>query len=63
MVHGGPSPATSQNQHTSVGSLAIERFLRPVSYQNVPAAILPPALQNDNPFNLWRLFDGELRQQ
>ncbi len=61
MVHGGPFPATSDNRSTSVGALAIERFLRPVSYQNVPAALLPAALQDDNPLGLARLVDGELR--
>jgi len=61
MVHGGPFPATSDNRTTSVGALAIERFLRPVSYQNVPAGLLPAALQDDNPLGLARLVDGELR--
>ena len=58
MVHGGPFPATSNSQSTSVGSLAIERFQRPVSYQNVPAALLPDELQDANPLGLWRLRDG-----
>ncbi|WP_417503630.1 aldehyde dehydrogenase (NADP(+)) [Microbacterium sp.] len=40
MVHGGPYPATSEPRTTSVGALAIERFRRPVSYQNVPAGLL-----------------------
>jgi alpha-ketoglutaric semialdehyde dehydrogenase len=60
MVHGGPFPATSNGQTTSVGSLAIDRFLRPVSYQNVPAELLPAELQDANPLGLWRLRDGEL---
>jgi alpha-ketoglutaric semialdehyde dehydrogenase len=60
MVHGGPFPATSNGQTTSVGSLAIDRFLRPVSYQNVPAALLPAELQDANPLGIWRLRDGEL---
>jgi NADP-dependent aldehyde dehydrogenase len=60
MVHGGPFPATSNSQSTSVGSLAIERFQRPVSYQNVPAALLPDVLQDANPLGLWRLRDGDL---
>ena len=37
MVHGGPFPATSDSRTTSVGSLAIHRFLRPVCYQDLPA--------------------------
>ncbi|PRC62718.1 aldehyde dehydrogenase (NADP(+)), partial [Mycobacterium sp. ITM-2017-0098] len=36
MVHGGPFPATSDSRTTSVGSRAIERYLRPVCYQDVP---------------------------
>jgi NADP-dependent aldehyde dehydrogenase len=41
MVHGGPFPATSSSRATSVGTLAIARFLRPVSYQNLPETLLP----------------------
>jgi len=58
MVHGGPYPATSDARGTSVGSLAIERFLRPVCYQNCPDALLPEALQNANPLGIRRLVDG-----
>ncbi|WP_396445097.1 aldehyde dehydrogenase (NADP(+)) [Actinomadura sp.] len=36
MVHGGPFPATSDARTTSVGSLAVERFQRPIAYQGVP---------------------------
>ncbi|MGY0398547.1 MAG: aldehyde dehydrogenase (NADP(+)) [Ostreibacterium sp.] len=46
MVHGGPFPATSDSRSTSVGSAAIERFLRPVCYQNVPAQLLPKSIEN-----------------
>ncbi|WP_322031294.1 aldehyde dehydrogenase (NADP(+)) [Paraburkholderia sp. J76] len=60
MVHGGPFPATSDARTTSVGAMAIERFLRPVCYQDLPAELLPVTLQNDNPLALWRLRDGEL---
>ncbi|AQH00822.1 2,5-dioxovalerate dehydrogenase [Burkholderia sp. KK1] len=60
MVHGGPFPATSDSRATSVGAMAIERFLRPVCYQDLPAALLPQALADDNPLSLWRLRDGEL---
>ncbi|MFL9927404.1 aldehyde dehydrogenase (NADP(+)) [Herbaspirillum lusitanum] len=59
MVHGGPYPATSDARGTSVGTLAIERFLRPVCYQNYPDAMLPAALKNANPLGLLRLVDGE----
>ncbi|MDO7640661.1 MAG: aldehyde dehydrogenase (NADP(+)), partial [Reinekea forsetii] len=41
MVHGGPFPATSNSMTTSVGSNAIERFLRPVCYQDFPINLLP----------------------
>lgn len=58
MVHGGPYPATSDARGTSVGTLAIERFLRPVCLQNTPAALLPPPLQDANPLNLRRLVNG-----
>jgi len=62
MVHGGPFPATSDSRTTSVGASAIERFLRPVCYQNTPVALLPSALQDSNPLNLPRLCDGKLKQ-
>ncbi|MFW0754808.1 aldehyde dehydrogenase (NADP(+)) [Pseudomonas sp. H11T01] len=59
MVHGGPYPATSDSRGTSVGTLAIDRFLRPVCYQNVPDAHLPDALKNANPLGISRLVDGQ----
>lgn len=62
MVHGGPSPATSDSRTTSVGARAIERFLRPVCYQDVPSTLLPPAISDGNPENLWRRIDGRLSQ-
>jgi NADP-dependent aldehyde dehydrogenase len=58
MVHGGPYPATSDSRTTSVGSLAIDRFLRPVCYQDVPEALLPPELKNDPSLGLRRLVNG-----
>lgn len=60
MVHGGPYPATSDARGTSVGTLAIDRFLRPVCYQNYPDTMLPPALQNANPLAINRLIEGKL---
>ncbi|HVE05912.1 MAG TPA: aldehyde dehydrogenase (NADP(+)) [Paraburkholderia sp.] len=59
MVHGGPFPATSDGRATSVGATAIDRFLRPVCYQDLPAELLPQALQDGNPLELWRLRDGK----
>lgn len=47
MVHGGPSPATSDARFTSVGAMAIDRFLRPVCYQNTPAHLLPEILRDN----------------
>jgi NADP-dependent aldehyde dehydrogenase len=63
MVHGGPFPATSDSKTTSVGASAIERFLRPVSYQNMPKALMPASLQDENPLKLWRVRDGKLEQR
>ncbi|VVO06752.1 aldehyde dehydrogenase (NADP(+)) [Pseudomonas fluorescens] len=60
MVHGGPYPATSDSRGTSVGTLAIERFLRPVCYQNIPDAHLPEPLKNANPLGIARLVDGQI---
>jgi len=62
MVHGGPYPATSDPRGTSVGTLAIERFLRPVCFQNYPDALLPEALQNANPLGIRRLVDGQMSE-
>lgn len=58
MVHGGPFPATSDPRSTSVGTLAIRRFLRPVCYQDLPEALLPAAVRTKNPLGLPRLVDG-----
>ncbi len=62
VVHGGPFPATSDPRTTSVGSRAIERFLRPVCYQDVPKSLLPNAIADHNPERLWRRVDGRLVQ-
>lgn len=45
MVHGGPYPASTNFGATSVGTLSIRRFLRPVCYQNIPDALLPGDLK------------------
>ncbi|WP_425104701.1 aldehyde dehydrogenase (NADP(+)) [Ancylobacter sp.] len=58
MVHGGPFPATSDPRSTSVGTLAIRRFLRPVCYQDLPEALLPAVVRTKNPLGLPRLVDG-----
>lgn len=60
MQHGGPYPATTAPNSTSVGTTAVERFLRPVAYQDAPASVLPPELQDENPSGIVRAIDGEL---
>jgi len=59
MQHGGPYPATTDSRTTSVGTAAIERFVRPVCYQNFPQGALPPELRDENPRNIWRMVDGQ----
>lgn len=59
MHHGGPYPATTDSRATSVGTAAIQRFARPVCYQNWPLDRLPAALRNRNERRIWRLVDGE----
>jgi NADP-dependent aldehyde dehydrogenase len=63
MVHGGPYPATSDGRSTSVGTLAIYRFARPVCYQNMPQSALPESLQDSNPLDLLRMVNGEMRRR
>jgi NADP-dependent aldehyde dehydrogenase len=58
MHHGGPLPAATSSLHTSVGASALRRWLRPVSYQSVPDAWLPPALREANPWGVPRRVDG-----
>jgi NADP-dependent aldehyde dehydrogenase len=60
MQHGGPFPATTAAATTSVGAAAIERFLRPVCFQNTPQALLPEALRADNPLAIPRRVNGRL---
>jgi NADP-dependent aldehyde dehydrogenase len=55
IVHGGPFPATSDGRTTSVGTLAIHRFCRPVAWQSFPDAALPPELQDANPLGICRM--------
>jgi NADP-dependent aldehyde dehydrogenase len=59
MVHGGPYPATTAASTTSVGTAAIDRFLRPVCWQNAPQSRLPAELRDENPEGLLRLIDGK----
>ena len=59
MQHGGPFPSTTDGRSTSVGTAAIYRFVRPVTFQDFPDHLLPEPLRNDNPLNILRLVDGE----
>ncbi|MGI5483448.1 aldehyde dehydrogenase (NADP(+)) [Streptomyces lavendofoliae] len=59
--HGGPYPATTSTS-TSVGGTAVERWLRPVTYQSTPEALLPPELRDDNPLGLPRRVDGTMER-
>lgn len=58
MHHGGPFPATTDGRYTSVGTDAIQRFARPVSFQNWPEELLPEPLQLSNPWNIKRRLNG-----
>jgi NADP-dependent aldehyde dehydrogenase len=60
MVHGGPFPATSDSRSTSVGTLAVYRFTRPVCYQDFSQKLLPPELRNENPRAIMRMVNGSL---
>lgn len=58
MQHGGPVPATTDPRFTAVGTDAIRRWVRPVSFQNCPQALLPEGLRNENPQSILRLVNG-----
>ena len=58
MMHGGPFPASTDERFSAVGIDAIYRWLRPVSYQDCPEALLPPALKQDNPLGITRNING-----
>lgn len=60
MVHGGPFPATSDSRTTSVGTLAIRRFLRPISYQDIPPELLPSELTDERLASAPHTLDGDL---
>jgi NADP-dependent aldehyde dehydrogenase len=60
MQHGGPFPATTDSRFTSVGSAAIQRWTRPVCFQNFPDSLLPDALRDTNPLQIMRQVDGKL---
>ncbi len=58
MQHGGPYPATTSTQFTSVGTAAILRFVRPVCFQDMPQDLLPAELRDENPRGILRQVDG-----
>ena len=62
VVQGGAFPPEANAMYSAVGATAIDRFLRPVCYQDLPDALLPEALKHANPLGLWRLVDGDVRQ-
>ena len=59
MQHGGPFPASSDARFSSVGTTAIKRFVRPITYQSWPNDKLPDELKDENPLNIWRYVNGE----
>ncbi len=63
MHHGGPFPASSFSQFSSVGSDAIRRFLRPLCFQAWPNNALPEELKNENPEKIWRRVNGKLTNE
>jgi NADP-dependent aldehyde dehydrogenase len=60
MHHGGPYPASTDNRFGAVGIDAIDRFLRPVCFQNFPDDHLPEILKDKNPFKIARRINGEM---
>jgi len=60
MQHGGPFPATTDARFTSVGPDAVQRFLRPLSFQNWPDTLLPDELKNNNPLGIYRTVNSVL---
>ena len=63
MQHGGPFPATTDARFTSVGADGIQRFVRPVAFQNWPNRFLPDELKNENPLNIYRTVNNELTKE
>lgn len=60
MTHGGPFPASSDSRFSAVGSSSVARFIRPITYQNMPEKLLPVELKNENKLGLMRNINGEL---
>jgi len=62
MQHGGQWPSSSSHT-TSVGIDSVYRFLRPVAHQGFADELLPPALQNSNPWNISRTVNGKVSKE
>ena len=62
MIHGGPFPATTAPNSTSVGADAVKRFARPICFQDSPQSLLPMSLQDENPLEIYRKINGEWSQ-
>jgi NADP-dependent aldehyde dehydrogenase len=62
MVHGGPYPATTDARFTSVGLSAIQRWVRPLCFQNFPDELLPDELKQSNPLEILRLVNNEWKR-
>jgi alpha-ketoglutaric semialdehyde dehydrogenase len=58
--HGGPYPASTDSRTTSIGTSAIDRFARPVCFQNFPGESLPVELRDENALGIWRLVNGTM---
>lgn len=58
MVHGGPYPAATDPRFSAVGITAIQRWVRPVCWQDWPHGLLPEELRDDNPRGIRRTVDG-----
>jgi 2,5-dioxopentanoate dehydrogenase len=59
MVHGGPFPATTDSRYTAVGINGVQRWVRPVCFQNCPEYLLPSELKNKNPKKIMRLINNQ----
>ena len=59
MNHGGPFPASTDSRFTSVGTSAIERWIRPICFQDCPHDLLPEALKDDNPLKIFRTLNKQ----
>jgi len=62
MHHGGPFPSTTDSRFTSVGADGIERFARPLCFQNWSNELLPDELKSENPLGIWRTVNNELKK-